>query len=576
MQMRRTASAVKRYAFVTDEKAGGVTYTPRLLSDFVAAQIVEAAQLHERHGAVRVLDPAVGEGELLASLLERLADRMPVEVYGFDTDNEAVKLTTARLRSAFPGVSIQLRVGDFLKFVLDTCCGGVGPALFEPSAAETFDLVIANPPYVRTQIIGAQHAQRLAARFGLNGRVDLYYAFLVGTAMVLRSSGVAGIIVSNRFMTTKAGSGVRKMIREGFNLRHVWDLGDTKLFDAAVLPAVLIAEGKSGRRQGSVSFTSIYETGEVAAGRCESVIDALKKTGVVEVADGRRFRVRSGRLDLSCGPTVVWRVATGEADAWLATVAAHTWQTFHDVGKIHVGVKTCADRVFIRRDWGGFAQTERPELLRPLMTHHIARRFRAKEVAEPWQILYPHESVNGERRAVDLDGYPRSKAYLTAHRGVLENRSYVLEAGRKWYEIWVPQDPAAWRRPKLVFRDISAEPCFWVDFHGSVVNGDCYWIAIEDQDLLWLAAAIANSTFVEAFYDHRFNNKLYAGRRRFITQYVEQFPLPKAELGLTKEIIANARAMYAAVGTSAGEALSAELDRMVWEVFGLPIEEIPR
>jgi len=44
-------------------------------------------------------------------------------------------------------------------------------------------------------------------------------------------------------------------------------------------------------------------------------------------------------------------------------------------------------------------------------------------------------------------------------------------SGREWYEIWVPQDPAAWDQPKLVFRDISEEPMFWIDHDGAVVNG---------------------------------------------------------------------------------------------------------
>ena len=33
----------KRYALVTEEKAGGATYTPRILADFVAQQMVKAA-----------------------------------------------------------------------------------------------------------------------------------------------------------------------------------------------------------------------------------------------------------------------------------------------------------------------------------------------------------------------------------------------------------------------------------------------------------------------------------------------------------------------------------------------------
>lgn len=43
--------------------------------------------------------------------------------------------------------------------------------------------------------------------------------------------------------------------------------------------------------------------------------------------------------------------------------------------------------------------------------------------------------------------------------------------------IWVPQDPRAWARPKLVFRDIAAEPAFWLELDPAVVNGDCYWLA---------------------------------------------------------------------------------------------------
>ena len=42
----------------------------------------------------------------------------------------------------------------------------------------------------------------------------------------------------------------------------------------------------------------------------------------------------------------------------------------------------------------------------------------------------------------------------------------------------------------------------------------------------------------------RFNNKLYAGRRRFITQYVEQFPLPDPDREESKTIIALAKLIH--------------------------------
>ncbi len=576
-QFLRPARVSGRYEYVAEEKSGGATYTPKELADFVASQIVQASKLGGKQIPIRVLDPAVGHGELLASLLEQLPKNQLVEIYGFDTNEAALRHTAARLQASFPEASIRLQVGDFLRFVLDMCGGSVGGGLFDPSVPETYDVIIANPPYVRTQIIGAEQARRLAKHFELTGRVDMYYAFILAMAKVLRPHGVAGIIVSNRFMTTKAGATVRQAIRERFNLRHVWDLGDTKLFDAAVLPVVILAEGRNGQSSGEVAFTSVYETRESAANKVRTAIEALDRVGVVEVVNGRRFHVRQGRLDESEGFHGIWRLATVHGESWLQTVQAHTWRTFGELGKIRVGVKTCDDDVFIRTDWDELPETERPELLRTLATHHVARRFKADKSKQRHKILYPHESVGGKRRTIDLDMYPRSKAYLESHRIILEGRRYVLEAQRKWYEIWVPQDPKVWEETKLVFRDISEQPCFWIDQEGSVVNGDCYWMTCnrkEDDELLWMAAAVGNSSFIEAFYDQRFNNKLYAGRRRFITQYVEKFPLPDPKTSVGKAIVVKAKAVYDARDTQESERMEAELNQLVWQAFGLDVEKV--
>ena len=178
---------------------------------------------------------------------------------------------------------------------------------------------------------------------------------------------------------------------------------------------------------------------------------------------------------------------------------------------------------------------------------------------------------------MDLSKYPRAEEYLARHRDVLERRNYVLEAGRKWYEIWVPQDPASWDRPKLVFRDIADRPTFWIDLEGSVVNGDCYWLAPshpEDSELLWLAAAVGNSKFAAAFYDHEFHNKLYAGRRRFMTQYVEQFPLPDARSHLGQTLVAKAKEIHNAAPSPKVDRLEHELDMIVCDAFGLSIKEV--
>lgn len=568
----------RRYQDVSKQKADGATYTPKLLADFVANEIIESAKFITKKDVINIFDPAVGDGQLLDSLLEKLPNRpsQTVHVYGYETDINALNNTISIISAKHPNAILHLKLDNFLSHVIN--CYGVHDqiGLFDGNNTIKYDLIIANPPYVRTQILGADQAKILAKEFGLVGRVDLYYAFIIGMSKVLQPKGIAGIIVSNRFMTTKSGSAVRKAILERYKLMKVWDFGDTKLFDAAVLPAVLLARGVNGVPSENPIFTSIYQSNEVPKSYVANAIEALDINGAVKLDDGRIFTVQHGILDSEISHDSVWRIATQSNNAWLSTVNVHTWKTFGDIGKIRVGVKTTADKVFIKSDWEETTKGKLPELLRPLITHHVARRFKALVPKKNTRILYPHEVVNGIRRSVKIELYPHSERYLLEHKGKLEERKYLIDAGRKWYEIWVPQDPKTWDYPKLVFRDISEKPTFWIDESGSIVNGDCYWLVSDDgnADLIWLAAAIANSTFIELFYDYSFCNKLYAGRRRFITQYVENFPIPNPNSVIAKKIISMSKSIYEKIDTENTEYTQKQLDELVWQVFGLTVKEV--
>lgn len=557
-------------------KTEGAHYTPDHLAAFVARQLTGLLAGNCK-APLRILDPATGDGALLVALLGALSDAgfEDVEVHGFELSRTSMAVASERIQKLLPKASVQLTQGDFLAYVLEHHSSRALSLFDVPSATARFDVVIANPPYVRTQVMGAAESQRLAEHFGLSGRVDLYHAFLMGIARVLEPGGVAGVIVSNRFMTTRSGMSIRGDLLRQFNPLHVWDLGDTKLFSAAVLPAVLLLERKNGQSRASdpARFTSIYSSRlEGNALAVPNAIDALNHQGLVQTSDGGRFSVEHGLLDHGSSEEDVWRISTETGDAWLQTVQENTWSVFGDVGRIRVGVKTTADKVFIRKDWHKLDSGELPELLRPLTTHHIARRFKADSQSNTRGIVYPHVSIDGKRSAAKLEDYPKTKRYLESHRDALESRTYVIEGGRNWFEVWVPQDPDAWRHPKLVFRDISEQPMFWLDLDGTIINGDCYWMICNDHsddELLWLALAVGNSTFIEAFYDRRFNNKLYAGRRRFMTQYVEQFPLPDPARKESQEIIRLTKQIYQLTPSAQADELSRKLDRLVWMAFGV-------
>lgn len=547
-----------------ERKRNGIHYTPARLGRFLAARLLRTAGKGE---SLSVLDPACGDGELLLAIADearRLGLPTP-RLTGVDRDPQAVD--AARVRLEEMGLSAAgIILGDFLD---------QPPTSFSPLGMETtsahrgFDAVISNPPYVRVQTIGGNRSKELAEQFGLAGRVDLYHAFTLAMANALRPGGILGLLCSNRFLTTQGGRSMREFLADQFDLNEIWDLGDTKLFDAAVLPAIVIGE-KSREKGEPCRFTRIYQDSKYEASRPEiEILDALEDghVGAIRASSGD-FTIERGELGQADGDSG-WTLHSAETRNWLAAVRRATKQELRDLGKIRVGIKTTADKVFIRSDWSGTGldESERNSLLRPLLTHHVAAAWRQQNVSEVRQVLYTHEMRDGRRTAIDLESHPRAKEYLQSHREQLESRSYVKKANRQWFEIWVPQQPDRWVKDKLVWPDISEKPRFFIDRSGAVVNGDCYWLTVDhlSEAEQSLVLAVANSSFAVQFYDRTAGNRLYSGRRRFITQYLERLPIPKADGATIQEVHELVRSLEA--GPTEPD-VEKRLDSLVWELFG--------
>ena len=522
-----------RYTDVTEKKANGIVYTPSIMADYLAGEIVNTYS-PKNFTSIRILDPAIGDGELVMSLLNHVYEQNPnaeTVVIGFETDSTTINATTSRIKDNFPTVSLEIRNSDFIDVTIS-----------DRFLLGTFDYIIANPPYVRTQILGAEKAQQIARLVGLSGRVDIYYAFIILAEQLLSLNGVAGFITSNKFMTIKAGKTVREYLENRAYIKQVTDFGDTKLFEAAVLPCIVVFSSRD-YSNGTTGFTSVYQTKKADSSiRIETIFDAINLSGVFSQQNGKNIEIKQGVLttDKNGGP---WQLSTSESSTWIDRINDKTWKKFSDIGKIRVGIKTTADNVFIKECWPD--NDSIPELLMPLITHRNAGQI-IPDNQKFWNVLYTHTVINGKKAAVNLEMYPNSLVYLQRYRKQLESRDYIRKAKRNWYEIWVPQNPEAWKNRKIVFRDISENPQFWLDDSGAVVNGDCYWIDIFDEtsdDELMLALAVANSSFIEEYYDVKFNNKLYAGKRRFMTQYVEDFPIPNPSSEAAKKVISLVRAV---------------------------------
>lgn len=564
---------------VTEQKETGSHFTPPQLANFVAERICENLNINSQKELIKILDPSCGDGELLLSLLDTLPKNILKKsvVLGIDTNPDAVAIADTRIKKYADQVKeIKLIEGDFLELSQNNSILG--------DYLRNIDVIIANPPYVRTQILGSERAQELAKAFNLTGRVDLYHAFLIAMTLCLEPAGVIGVITSNRFLSTKGGQSVRDFIKQEYSIRELYDLGDTKLFEAAVLPAVMIAERSNklffddNSDQSDADFVRIYECQSEAPDpvTIESIFDVLKQPqdGVFQVGQ-KAYQVAQGKLIIPKNTDQTWSLLTTEERAWVKTIERNSKYKISELLKVRVGIKTTADKVFIRADWKSLPQNQIPEekVLRPLLSSKdVGKWFASKTREQLKKVLYTHEIHKGRRRAIDLSRYPQAGNYLEGHREILEGRKYVIKAKRKWYEIWVPQSPELWQQPKIVFPDISPIPQFFLDLEGFIVDGNCYWITAEtdaERELLFLILAVSNSQIMTRYHDLVFNNKLYAGRRRYLTQYVENYPLPDPQSPDARHIIELAKQIYTMRDLTQISMFEEQLEAAIADAFGV-------
>lgn len=551
-------------------KNTGATFTPKDLADYLSGRILSYVDKQN----VTVLDPACGDGELLLSIGKQLfACNSDFILNGYDLNSEYLETAKERLFE----YDNNLINGDFLEFVnvehrqLTLDFSSTNKAL-----NEFVDIVIANPPYVRTQIIGSDQAQLLAQKFDLKGRVDLYYPFLIAMTASLKVGGIIGVITSNRYLSTKSGESIRKYLNENYEIIEIIDLGDTKLFDAAVLPAIFIGRKKKNADSllKPARFVKIYEELNGYKGELKpacDVYDILKNpaSGYFSV-NTKRYKKTDGILMCHTAKGHSWELLSENETSWVNSIDKNASCLVSDLFKVRVGIKTTADKVFIRDDWDNLG-TEKPEesLLKNLISQENIDKWQTTAKAT-LQILYPHYSKDGKKVTIDIEHFPNTRRYFEKFEDQLKARKYLIDAGRKWFEIWVPHNPSFWNLPKLVFPDISLSPRFYFDEGGKLVNGNCYWIVAErkeDIEKLLLIQGVANTKLMTKYHDLVFNNRLYSGRRRYFTQYVEKYPLPNFNSSVAKEIIQIVRELNAESDSKTIETLEYQLEIKVAEAF---------
>lgn len=97
--------------------------------------------------------------------------------------------------------------------------------------------------------------------------------------------------------------------------------------------------------------------------------------------------------------TGIWQMTNEEENAWIENVNENAAFRIKDHFKVRVGIKSCADNVFICQEWEKMGLHLEKELLRPMISQENIEAWHINKCSIK-EILYPHYSENGQRKVL--------------------------------------------------------------------------------------------------------------------------------------------------------------------------------
>lgn len=434
-----------------------------------------------------------------------------------------------------------------------------------------FDIVIANPPYVRQESIKDQKAALQAEPYECyDGTADLLVYFYECAVKKLRAGGWLTFITSNKFYRAGYGEKLRSFLARELTLHRLIDFGDAPVFEAIAYASIL--EGtKVSPAANSAALAYTWEQ-NMPLDRIETIIAARGQT------------IHQSELK-SDG----WRLKSVAALRLLEKVR-RAGKPFGEYvgGRFYNGVKTGFNDAFLvsSRTRNELVSEEKSsaKLFKPFLRGRDVSRWVAKSsdtwlINIPWHFpLHKDSTITSASERAEAEFkrlHPVIYAYLEQFKKSLAVRDKAETGIRyEWYAHARPRHEfhREFELSKVVFPDIAVEGKFAFDESASFP--DCTIFAVPEASKFVLA--VLNSTLVR-FFISQICPTIRGGFLRFKLVYVEQIPIPDATSaeqaklsGLVERVIAAKRAGNEALVQS----LEREMDAIVFRLYALTPEEI--
>ena len=458
---------------------------------------------------VRIVDPSCGSGAFLIEAFDQMFAEyeraqsyltelrgpslfdirraiLTNNLFGMDLNTEAVEIArlSCWIKTAEKGKQLTALDGNIVQgnsVVAEPSPVEAWGARF-PAAMQAggFDVVIANPPYVRQEWISADKPFLEKHYAAYDGVADLYVYFYELALKLLKPGGRLGFIVTNKWMKAGYGAALRKLYAEAAWVESVADFGHAKQIfpDADVFPCILTARKPDANpppesvrvciipreqlRIDDLSRQIQVEGIAVPRSRLGAEAWNLEPPGVTRLME--KLRAVGARLKDVIGGVPCRGIMTGFNEAFLIDTPTKEKLVAADPN---------SEPLFKRYLRGQDVDRWRAERSGLWM---IAMKSSGNH---PWPWASAADPTAAE--AIFANTYPAVHAHMNGYRAELTKRG---DKGLFWWEL---RSCAYWEkfdRPKVMYQEIQFHPCYTLDTSGMLANNKVFFLPADDVFLL--------------------------------------------------------------------------------------------
>ncbi|MEI9479397.1 MAG: TaqI-like C-terminal specificity domain-containing protein, partial [Deltaproteobacteria bacterium] len=417
---------------------------------------------------------------------------------------------------------------------------------------------------------------------------------------LLKQGGRLGFICPHKFLNSDFGSGLRTFLAKHLAIESFISFGHNLVFEqASVYTGILVL------RKGCDGKFQYHEIPDIPTAELPVKLNSLQSDdfATFSLSD---LGSAPWILTSSAGKTVLSRIARPETPAQEASTLRTTFDN------IVVGIQSGIDRVHILRfvrstpngtlilkseRSGGEVEIEE-ELVKPLLTGEDVKRY-CKSKATHY-CIYPYKLSKSKTLILEetelKERFPNGYAYLKEYsKELTEIRKSQKTNPRYWYSCHRGRSMSLFEQVRIITPEISLGCNMTIDRDGLYHNTKVYsllppfdsaenvyyWLGVLNSKIMWWF--LKNTGYV-----------LRGGYFTFKTKYLEPFPLRRIDFSIPTDKILHDQVVSMVdrtlelhnrlsiartpqekstlerqiVGTDA------ELDRVVYELYGLTDEEI--